>query len=178
MRKNILSTLGFAALATLTFTARPLASSAQEVKTFTEYVMQQDSQSEQDNPDDIRPYMVPYLTSRTHYKVISSFYSDALYNVSEGAFCLIDKNLLTVWTIDGEYLFGPEWKALGTRGDNNMLFDNGALIAKSAKKATLQTTYLDLSKPVMPLSLDALPKLSLSVFWLGANNCFALPQPA
>ena len=48
MRKNILSTLGFAALATLTFTARPLASSAQEVKTFTEYVMQQDSQSEQD----------------------------------------------------------------------------------------------------------------------------------
>lgn len=54
--------------------------------------------------------------------------------MSEGAFCLIDKNLLTVWTIDGEYLFGPEWKALGARGDNNMLFDNGALIAKSAKK--------------------------------------------
>lgn len=134
MRKNILSTLWLAALTSLTFTARPLASSAQEVKTFTEYVMQQNSQSEQDNSDDIRPYMVPYLTSRTHYKVIPGFYSDALYNVSEGAFCLIDKNLLTVWTIDGEYLFGPEWKALGTQGDNNMLFDNGALIAKSAKK--------------------------------------------
>ena len=133
VQKDIASILWLIVLLAIV-ASRPMALCAQKVKTFTDFSVQQ----EQDESGEATLIpTVPYLTNNTRYKVISSIYSDVLYNVSEGAFCLVDNGNLTVWTVDGEYLFGPEWKVFGSSGNNNMLFDNGALIAKSIKKNNL-----------------------------------------
>ena len=53
----------------------------------------------------------------------------------------MDNNLLTVWSVDGAYLFGPNWKPLGLYDTHPMCFDNGALLVKSAKKNSLGKEY-------------------------------------
>ena len=102
VQKDIASILWLIVLLAIV-TSRPMALCAQKVKTFTDFSVQQ----EQDESGEATLIpTVPYLTNNTRYKVISSIYSDVLYNVSEGAFCLVDNGNLTVWTVDGEYLFG------------------------------------------------------------------------
>lgn len=136
-------TLWLASMTVVAFASMPVVSLAQSPKNFveeTEHAVKH-IQNDQDEPQGERVFAMPYLTNNTHYKVISDIYSNPLYNVSEGMFCLVDNGKLTVWTIDGEYLFGPEWETFGSYGNINMQFDNGALLAKSAKKNSVGKEY-------------------------------------
>lgn len=114
MHKSTTAAIWLAAVAVIALVAKPTSAWAQNPKTFTEYVNEIiETQQEQDEPEGERVFFTPYLTNDTHYIVISDISSNTLYNVCEGAFCVMDNNLLTVWSVDGEYLFGPNWKPLG-----------------------------------------------------------------
>lgn len=142
MHKSTTSAIWLAAVAVIALVAKPTSTWAQNPKTFTEYVNEIiETQQEQDEPEGERVFFTPYLTNDTHYMVISDISSNTLYNVCEGAFCVMDNNLLTVWSVDGEYLFGPNWKPLGLYETHPMCFDNGALLVKSAKKNSLGKEY-------------------------------------
>lgn len=142
--KATIQAFWLAAVAAIALTFHPAAGLAQTPKTFDEYV-RQDKPGGQDPQEELKGeqvFAMPYLTNDTRYKVVSNIYSsNTLYNVSEGVFCVMDHNFLTVWTVDGEYLFGPDWKPIGGYGSNTMLFDGGALIAKAAKKSNLGKEY-------------------------------------
>lgn len=142
MHKSTTSAIWLAAVAVIALVAKPTSAWAQNPKTFTEYVNEIiETQQEQDEPEGERVFFTPYLTNDTHYMVISDISTNTLYNVCEGAFCVMDNNLLTVWSVDGAYLFGPNWKPLGLYDTHPMCFDNGALLVKSAKKNSLGKEY-------------------------------------
>lgn len=119
------------------FALSPQMSLAQPPKTFTEFV----TDTKENDLKGEQVFAMPYLTNDTHYGVLSDAYSSRLYNVSEGMFCILDNNCLKVWSIDGEYLFGPDWKPLGSYNSFPMQFDHGALIAKAVKKNNLGKEY-------------------------------------
>lgn len=142
MHKSTTAAIWLAAVAVIALVAKPTSAWAQNPKTFTEYVNEIiETQQEQDEPEGERVFFTPYLTNDTHYMVISDISINTLYNVCEGAFCVMDNNLLTVWSVDGAYLFGPNWKPLGLYDTHPMCFDNGALLVKSAKKNSLGKEY-------------------------------------
>lgn len=142
MHKSTTAAIWLAAVAVIALVAKPTSAWAQNPKTFTEYVNEIiETQQEQDEPEGERVFFTPYLTNDTHYMVISDISTNTLYNVCEGAFCVMDNNLLTVWSVDGAYLFGPNWKPLGLYDTHPMCFDNGALLVKSAKKNSLGKEY-------------------------------------
>jgi len=142
MHKSTTSAIWLAAVAVIALVAKPTSAWAQNPKTFTEYFNEIiETQQEQDEPEGERVFFTPYLTNDTHYMVISDISINTLYNVCEGAFCVMDNNLLTVWSVDGAYLFGPNWKPLGLYDTHPMRFDNGALLVKSAKKNSLGKEY-------------------------------------
>lgn len=102
MHKSTTSAIWLAAVAVIALVAKPTSAWAQNPKTFTEYVNAIiETQQEQDEPEGERVFFTPYLTNDTHYMVISDISINTLYNVCEGAFCVMDNNLLTVWSVDG-----------------------------------------------------------------------------
>lgn len=97
MHKSTTSAIWLAAVAVIALVAKPTSTWAQNPKTFTEYVNEIiETQQEQDEPEGERVFFTPYLTNDTHYMVISDISINTLYNVCEGAFCVMDNNLLTV----------------------------------------------------------------------------------
>lgn len=88
-----------------------------------DYVNQKNSEKES---------VIPFLSEKTQYMVISDLYGNPIHNVSEGMFCVKNGDNICVWTVDGDLLFSPKWKAINV--DDEMLFDHGALLVMSAEK--------------------------------------------
>lgn len=84
----------------------------------------------------------PFLTSNTRWMKIRDTYSKPVFNVSEGMFCVKCGDNITVWSVDGRCIFGPQWKVFESKAyDNPMQFDNGALLAMSATKNSAGREY-------------------------------------
>lgn len=91
MHKSTTAAIWLAAVAVIALVAKPTSAWAQNPKTFTEYVNEIiETQQEQDEPEGERVFFTPYLTNDTHYMVISDISINTLYNVCEGAFCVMD----------------------------------------------------------------------------------------
>ena len=68
-----------------------------------DYVNQKNSEKES---------VIPFLSEKTQYMVISDLYGNPIHNVSEGMFCVKNGDNICVWTVDGDLLFSPKWKAI------------------------------------------------------------------
>lgn len=104
----------------------------------------------------------PFLTSNTRWMKIRDTYSKPVFNVSEGMFCVKCGDNITVWSVDGRCIFGPQWKVFESKAyDNPMQFDNGALLAMSATKNSAGREYYSIlyqDGSVRNLSPDWEPK--------------------
>lgn len=76
----------------------------------------------------------PYLSEHTQYMKVSDTYTQCVYNVSEGMFCVKDNGKIGTWSIDGDLKHAPKWKEFGLTSDNPMLFDHGALLVQSTER--------------------------------------------
>lgn len=74
----------------------------------------------------------PFVTPETFYMTVSNVFDDTVTDVYDGIFAVKDGNLYSFWTIDGECLYGPEWKVNYTSDPPR--FDSGVAVAIHKEK--------------------------------------------
>lgn len=91
-------------------------------------------------------YNHPFVTAQTRYMQVDNLYDDTVSDVYEGVFTVKQNFLFSFWTLDGECLFGSEWKLQSTVDFPR--FDSGVAVAihntkKVGGKDVFSLLYLD-----------------------------------
>lgn len=88
----------------------------------------------------------PFVTEETFYMTVPNLYDDTVSDVYEGVFTVKQGYLYSFWTIDGDCLYGSEWKTKYTSDPPR--FDSGVAVAihnekKVNGKEVYSLLYLD-----------------------------------
>ncbi len=82
----------------------------------------------------------PFVTEETFYMTVPNLYDDTVSDVYEGVFTVKQGYLYSFWTIDGDCLYGPEWKTKYTSDPPR--FDSGVAVAiHNEKKVNGKDVY-------------------------------------
>lgn len=82
----------------------------------------------------------PFVTPETFYMTVPNLYDDTVSDVYEGVFTVKQGYLYSFWTIDGDCLYGPEWKTQYTSDPPR--FDSGVAVAiHNEKKVNGKDVY-------------------------------------
>ncbi len=82
----------------------------------------------------------PFVTEETFYMTVPNLYYDTVSDVYEGVFTVKQGYLYSFWTIDGDCLYGPEWKTKYTSDPPR--FDSGVAVAiHNEKKVNGKDVY-------------------------------------
>ncbi len=105
--------------------------------------------SDDDAFKNIKPYNqinYPYITPETRFLKVSNAYERNISDVHGGIFSVQDKDRFSFWTVDGECLFGYEWKYPGISSidEPHPRFSSGVAVVKGANKNKVGKDYLAL----------------------------------
>lgn len=82
----------------------------------------------------------PFVTEETFYMTVPNLYDDTVSDVYEGVFTVKQGYLYSFWTIDGDCLYGSEWKTKYTSDPPR--FDSGVAVAiHNEKKVNGKDVY-------------------------------------